>query len=218
MNPWLEIPLADYEAHMSMASIAQAQYISRVLAGIVQDVRPSSVAIIGCSGGNGFDQLPTDIVKRVVGVEINPHYIEIARERYMYHFNRLELICQDFQTSACSFKPVDLVFAALIFEYVDYITGLTSIKKFIKHGGFLSVILQLPNETISAVSPSPYSSLSKLNGFLKLVSPENFEACAVSVGLSVVTSKRSMLDSGKVFHEFLLQKTCSEVYTSVINF
>ena len=205
MNPWLEIPLEDYEAHMSMASVAQAQYISQVLGKIVKDVNPTSVAIIGCSGGNGFDQLPTDLVQRVVGIEINPQYIEVARARYKNYFNQLKLICQDFQTSACSFEQVDLVFTALIFEYLDYISGLSSIKRFIKPGGYLSVILQLPNETISAVSPSPYASLSKLNGFLKLVPPENFETCAKSIGLSVVTSKRSLLNSGKTFHEFLLR-------------
>jgi len=47
MNSWLEIPLDEYEAHMSMASVAQAQYLAGVLGRLVQDVRPASVAIIG---------------------------------------------------------------------------------------------------------------------------------------------------------------------------
>lgn len=206
MNPWLKIPLEDYEAHMSMVPIAQAQYIAQVLGGIVLDLSPASVAIIGCSGGNGFDQLPAEVVKRVVGVEINQLYLETVLERYKNRFNHLELYCQDFLNPTCLFEPVDFVFAALIFEYVNYMSGLSSIKKFIKPGGYLSVILQLPDETIPIVSPSPYSSLEKLNGYLKLVPPENFEAYAKSIGLSIVASKRTMLDSGKVFHEFLFRK------------
>lgn len=218
LNPWLEIPLEDYEAHMSLASIAQAQYLSQVLQDSVLNILPTSVAIIGCAGGNGFDQLPPEIVRRVVGVEINPQYLDKLQERYMYYFDRLELICQDFQSSTCSFNPVDLVFAALIFEYVDFISGLSSILKFMKPGGYLAVVLQLPNENVSAVSPSPYTSLWKLNGYLELIQPEKFEVHAKSVGLSIITSKSTELDSGKMFHEFLFQKGYDESFTTVIDF
>jgi len=206
INPWLEIPLEEYEAHMSMASVAQAQYLARVIDGRVQDIRPASVAIIGCSGGNGIEQLSPAFVQRVVAVDINPRFIEATRQRYNNRFNQFELLCQDFLSPGCSFEGVDLVFGGLIFEYVDYMSGLSAVKTFIKPGGYLSVVLQLPSETISAVSPSPYSSLSMLNGFLKLVPPEAFEIYAKTIGLSVIVSRRSELDSGKQFHELLFKK------------
>jgi hypothetical protein len=57
MNPWLDIPLEDYEAHMSLASVAQAQFLAETLGATVQLCSAESVAILGCSGGNGFDRL-----------------------------------------------------------------------------------------------------------------------------------------------------------------
>jgi ubiquinone/menaquinone biosynthesis C-methylase UbiE len=206
MNPWLEIPLEEYEAHMSMATVAQAQHLARVLGELVHDVKPTSVAIIGCAGGNGFDQLPPELVHRVVGVDINPEYIAAARRRYGRRFDHLELVCYDLLSLHCAFEPVDLVFAGLVFEYVDYVSGLSSMSRFIASGGYLSVILQLPSDAIAAVSPSPCSSLSKLNSLLTFVSPESLEGCARSLGLCVVASRRSTLGTGKAFHEFLFRR------------
>lgn len=207
MNPWLEIPLEDYEAHMSMASVGQANFLARVLGDVVDDVQPSSVAVIGCSGGNGFDRLPPDMVQRVVGVDINPDYIEATRKRYGGRFKQLELIGEDVLTSRCLFEPVDLIFAGLVFEYLDHVKGLCSLKRFMKPGGYLSAVLQLPSETISAVSPTPYASLKKLDGFLKFVAPEGFDESANSIGLSTQVSRRLALDSGKTFQEFLFSRS-----------
>jgi hypothetical protein len=36
MNPWLEIPLEDYEGHMALPSIGQAQFLANVLGTLVQ--------------------------------------------------------------------------------------------------------------------------------------------------------------------------------------
>lgn len=206
MNPWLEIPLEDYEAHMSLASIAQAQFLADAVEMLIQRFSPQSVAIVGCSGGNGFDRISPTLVQRVVGIDINPHYITVTRERFHGRFTQLEILCQDFLDGDCSFEPVDLVFAGLVFEYVDYRLGISSIKRFIKPGGYLSAILQLPSDRISAVSPSPYLNLNKLNSVMKFVPPEEFERYAEVRGFLVSESKQSRLDSGKEFYESLFQR------------
>jgi hypothetical protein len=51
-SPWLDIPLADYEGHMALPEIAQARMLAGELERAVRQHTPSSVAIIGCSGGN----------------------------------------------------------------------------------------------------------------------------------------------------------------------
>jgi len=206
MNPWLEIPLDEYEAHMAL--VTQAQYLSRVLGESVQKLQPASVAIIGCAGGNGLLQLPPDTVHRVVGIDINPRYIEATRERFKTRFLQLELLCHDFISRDCVFEPVDLVYAGLVFEYVDCATGLSAIKRFMKPGGYLLVVLQLPNEEISAVSPTPYCSLNTLEGSLRFVPPDDFVAAANAIGLSAVYSKLATLESGKSFQELLFTWNC----------
>ena len=52
-NPWLTIPLADYEAHMALAEVAQAQFLARTLGALI-DARPQarSVAVLGCAGAS----------------------------------------------------------------------------------------------------------------------------------------------------------------------
>jgi hypothetical protein len=76
-NPWLAIPLADYEAHMALPEVGQAELLAEVLARAVREQAPRSVAIFGCAGGNGFDRVPSDT--RLVGVDVNPRYVAAAR-------------------------------------------------------------------------------------------------------------------------------------------
>jgi SAM-dependent methyltransferase len=206
MNPWLEIPLKDYEAHMSMGSVAQAQFLTQVLGKRVRALSPASVAILGCAGGNGFEQLQPRQVRRVVGVDINPDFIAAARNRHAGEFITLELLCRDFLTLGDDLEPVDFVYAGLVFEYVDHREGLSAITRFLKPDGHLSVVLQLPNDSMNAVTPTPYTTLNKLEGLLNFVPPRDLEFAAHAFGLRVRESNAITLPTGKSFHEFLFRK------------
>ena len=46
-NIWLEIELSDYEGHMALPDVAQAQYLSQYLYNIIELFNPDSVAILG---------------------------------------------------------------------------------------------------------------------------------------------------------------------------
>jgi SAM-dependent methyltransferase len=203
MNPWLDIPLDEYEAHMSAASVAQAQFLAETLARCARTCHPESVCILGCAGGNGFDALARSSVRRVVGVDINPDYLATTRRRYGDSFGTLELYCEDLTAPSCFFDPVDLVYAGLIFEYVDSRSALEAITRFLRPGGFLSVTLQLPHVTHPAVSVSPYASLAGLSAIMNFVSPADLESHARTLGFSVRLGRRVVLGSGKAFHEFL---------------
>ena len=75
-NPWFDIPLAEYEGHMSLPEVAQAQLLGNVFEGMLKKYIPKSVAIIGCAGGNGLERISTDITNRVVAVDLNALYVE----------------------------------------------------------------------------------------------------------------------------------------------
>ena len=53
-NPWLTIPLADYEAHMALPQVGQAQLLADLFAAELRERSPSSVAVLGCAGGKRF--------------------------------------------------------------------------------------------------------------------------------------------------------------------
>lgn len=46
-NPWLDIPLTDYEGHME--HVGQARMLDRVFGQALQSLQPQSVAVLGAA-------------------------------------------------------------------------------------------------------------------------------------------------------------------------
>jgi hypothetical protein len=205
MNPWLEISLEDYERHMALPAVAQDVYLAGALERLVRDNAPDSVAIIGCAGGNGFERLPPDKVRRVVGTDINAGYLAETRHRHADRFREFELICCDITSPACRFDPVELIYAGLIFEYIDLRAGLISLRRLVRPIGLIAIVLQLHDDAISPVTPSPYIALAKLGPYMRLILPEEVKSVAESLGFSLRSSTRSVLSTGKAFQEMLFE-------------
>ena len=198
-NPWLEIPLADYEAHMALPSIGQSRLIAEQLDALVRTLCPHSVGIIGCAGGNGLDRLAGAGVSRVVGVDLNPDYIEQTRQRYEGRLPGLELYTADIQTASSLFEPVDLLYVALVLEYVDLERTMSTLWRHCKTDGVLAVVSQLPHETMTEVSPSPYTTLCRLTPVMHLVSPEELQRQARHAGFCTEASSTILSPGGKSF-------------------
>ncbi len=197
-NPWLEIPLSDYESHMSLPTIAQAEMLAAELSAALRRFSPESVAVVGCAGGNGFDMIPPTI-KRVVGIDINPSYIASASSRYLGRVPGLEFHVADVQTAPLPFAPVDLVYAGLVFEYVSLPATLGNLARVCHPGGRLVTVLQQPSTHVHAVSPSPYRSIQALVPLMRLVPPSELTECAASSGFALESGKTVVLKSGKEF-------------------
>ncbi|HYM70233.1 MAG TPA: class I SAM-dependent methyltransferase [bacterium] len=212
-SPWLDIPLADYERHMSLPRIGQAQMLANQFEFLLRQYAPASVAVIGCAGGNGFDRIALDTTSRVVGVDINPAYIDETRVRFSGRFRSLELYSGDIQTIDVIFEPVELIYAALVFEYVDLPSALARMRSLTTPDGVLGIILQLPSPTVSSVTPSPFPSLQLLAPIMRLVSPEKLRTLAEDVGFRLRSSRRIDLCSGKCFQ---VQAFRAQATTSVV--
>ena len=168
-KPWLAIPLAEYEGHMALPEIGHAQLLADELDFSVRQHSPKSIAVIGCAGGNGFDRSIGGVVDRVVGIDINPRYVEAVRSRFGGRIPGLELHVADIQFVLPKISPVDLVFAALILEYVDVPTTMSSFRSLCAPGAALVVILQAADSCTEAVSPSPYKSIQLLAPAMQLL-------------------------------------------------
>jgi Methyltransferase domain len=201
-SPWLDIPLADYEGHMSWRTVAQAELLTTEFDNLLREYKPSSVAIIGCAGGNGFDRISPKTTSRVVGVDINSTYIAEASSRYASLIPNLELYVADIQQPGLSFEPVDLIYAALVFEYVELEATFRTIKSICEPNGVLAVVLQLPSQCVASVSPSPFASLQALAPVMHLVPPAALNAQAAQAGFTLLSSRHLVLPSHK---EFLVQ-------------
>ena len=206
MNPWLSIPLADYEAHMASPDVEQARLLADVLETEIRTHAPSSLAILGCAGGNGLHRIPPGSELRVVAVDINPDYVSAAERRFAAELPNAEFLVHDLESSAPHTRPVDLVFAALLFEYLDPEKALSNLCPLLREGGLLTALLQLPSSAKAAITPSPYRSLLALDGFLHLVPPGRFEALAAEAGLACIGTETLRSPAGKEFEVLRFRK------------
>jgi len=198
-NPWLNIPFDDYEAHMSSPEIKQLQTLNKIFKDMCDKYKPESIAILGCCTGNGFEHIDTTITKRVIGIDINPKYLSIVKERYAELIPNLELIELDISKSELPFQRIDLVFGSLIFEYVNVEKALGSIKKVLNPNGKLVVCLQMESESCGVATPSPYKSLEKLSDVLKLINPAEFMEITRKHGLREIENYELPIKQGKKF-------------------
>jgi SAM-dependent methyltransferase len=196
-NPWLDIPLADYEGHMTLPQVAQAELLARTLAAAVGACSPTSVAVLGCAGGNGFDRLPAT-VRRVVGIDVNAAYVAAARARHARSVAGLELHVADVERDALSIEPVDLVYAALLFEYLNAARALDNIRSWLRRGGALVAVLQMPSD-VPEVTPSPFASLARLAPVMRLLAPQDLAALAAVRGYRLLRTEISTAGGGKCF-------------------
>lgn len=197
-NPWLDIPLSDYEGHMSSTKVAQMQTLNELFADALADLRPKSVAVFGCAAGNGFEHIDSDITKRVVGIDINPNYLRVLRDRFSDNVCNLTLVKQNFASTKFSIPPVEMAFAALVFEYIAIEQGIRNISKSLIPGGTLVAALQLPSTASAPVTKTQFSSLETLAPIMTLLEPDKFtQACAV-YGLNLKAKRTIPMKQGKV--------------------
>jgi len=208
-NPWLAIPLEDYEGHMSSPAIGQAEMLAVEFAALLRRHVPKAVALVGCAGGNGFDRAAEAGVTRLVGIDINAQYIALAKERYAGTIPGLELLCADIQGDLPDLQPVELVYAALVFEYVDVPAALHNMSRLCCQNGLLAAMVQLPKRGCDAVTPSPFASLQELTSIMRLVPPEELRDGAQRAGFECLSQRTITLQSGKQFSLQLFRRSPS---------
>ncbi|MCX6169772.1 MAG: class I SAM-dependent methyltransferase [Ignavibacteriales bacterium] len=198
-NPWLQIPLEDYEGHMSASNVQQLQMLDELFEEILNEFSPKSLCVLGSTAGNGFQHLIQRTIDRVVGIDINFKYTSECRAWFIQDISNLQLICADLNEIELADSVFDLIHAALIFEYVDVEKLLTKIYRWLKPSGILSVVLQLPCENSGAVSETQFQSVKVLEPFIKLVEPDEFKRKAEEQQLFCEDEIEIELSTGKPF-------------------
>ncbi len=199
-NPWLEIPAADYEGHMGSPAVAQLQLLNRLLAQVIAAARPESAAVLGCTTGNGLEHFDPAVTRRILGLDLNPDYLRLARQRLAHLEDHLELLCADLNAWDPTPAQFDLVYAALVFEYLDAPRLLERIRAALKPAGLLAVVLQLPSPTLPSVTQTRYTSLEKLAPLFHHYTRAGFLALATAAGFLELSGEVIPLPSGKEFY------------------
>lgn len=197
-NPWLGVPLEDYERHMNSAEVQQLSVLSELFAEAITLCRPASVAVLGIAGGNGLEHIDTQVTKRVVGLDVNPAYLEAVSRRHSSAC-QLELHCADLAEDVVELEPVALVHVALVFEHAGAGRCLDNALSLVAPNGALSVVLQLPSEIEQGVSTTAVASIQKLRADFSFIDPTWLKETLEERGFQLVRDTRRSLLAGKAF-------------------
>ena len=196
-NPWLEIPAADYEGHMAAPEVGQLQALNLLFKTTLERYRPHSVAVLGCCTGNGFEHIDGAVTRRVLGIDINGAYLDVLRERHSSKIDGLEIFQHDIAQAPVPAPPVDLLFGALVFEYLPIAEAWRNLRALVRRDGILIAALQMPSDHSSTITETGYESLKKLAPIMNLVDPEEFGHFAGENGFRELRADDIPLKQGK---------------------
>jgi hypothetical protein len=196
MNPWLALPLEDYEGHMGPAGANQLGPLADLFGEALARLRPRSVAVLGIAGGNGLQHVDSTLTTRVVGIDVNPGYLAATKDRFP-DLRGLELRCADLTRDLLDLEPVSLVHAALVFEHAGMDRCLDNALSLVAEGGHLSVVLQLPSEAHAGVTPTAFTSMATLADDFTLIDPHQLRRVLAQRELRLTHQARVTLSTGK---------------------
>jgi hypothetical protein len=195
-NPWLDIPLEDYEGHMASPEVGQLPALAELFKCALDHCRPESVAVLGIAGGNGLEQIDRSVTKRIVGLDVNQHYLDKVERRFG-SLAGLELHCRDLTERQFSLAPVEMVHAALIFEHVGLGVALENALALVAPGGRLSMVLQLPSMEEQGVASTRYTSIQTLKRDFALIDRDKVQHLLSLKGFQLVKQENRSLPAGK---------------------
>ena len=206
VNPWLAVPLEDYEDHMRQERVAQLGELAALFQRALELRRPESVAVLGIAGGNGLEHVDPAVTRRILGLDVNPRYLAETARRSA-GIQGLELRCIDLAEAPCEAEPVQLVHAALIFEHAGLGRCLENALALAAPGGSLSVVLQLPSETEMGVGDTGCASIGALRAGFQLIDPKVFRRLVESRGFRLAHEDIAPVASGKAFWFAVFDRT-----------
>jgi hypothetical protein len=198
---WNNMPLQDYEAHMSHASTGQLQLLNALTKKYLDILEPFSCIFLGVAGGNGLEHIVNNITRQVVAVDINRLYLEITRERFAGKIRSLKTIQANIaQNPSCIIKA-NLVWAALILEYTGIDEALAFCTNNIAHGGSVVVTIQC-NNGVNTVSDTGIESIKQAAAAFTIVEPAVLVEKAALAGFVLMGEEENILPNGKSFKTY----------------
>jgi len=195
-NPWLHIPLEDYELHMSHQMVGQSTLLNSLTKKYLEGINPETVIFLGIAGGNGLEHIDNKITKSVYGIDINQDYLDTAFKRYSHRIPSLQLLKLDITQHSESICKADFIWAALILEYTGTDRALEFCKNNLLKDGHLIVSIQANNSKTS-VSPTGIESVKRAGEIFSIVDPEELLSKAKENGYRLIAKEENILPNGK---------------------
>jgi len=185
-----------------MREIGQTQALDRIFAQTCARFMPKALCVLGCGTGCGLSCVDPASTKRVVGVDLNRKYLQLARKRNPQLEPVAEWMCASVESLSFPPRSFDMVHAALLFEYIAWRPAVAKITGWLRKAGVLSVVLQLPRGR--RITPTRYRTIPLLRPVHRLVPPRQLLACAREMRMSPVATEEILLPGGKRFFHAVL--------------
>jgi predicted TPR repeat methyltransferase len=195
-NPWIHIPLDDYERHMSHRLVGQAALLNALTKKYLDAIKPEAVIFLGIAGGNGLEHIDNQVTRSVYGIDINQDYLDTAFKRYKESIPTLQLLHLDITRHSESICKADLIWAALVLEYTGIDKALAFCSNNIRKEGHLVISIQ-SNNNKQTVSPTGIESVKKAGEIFSIVDPELLTSKISEYGYKLVGKEENMLPNGK---------------------
>lgn len=205
---WRRVPASDYDGHMDHPAVDQSRLLADLLGEAVRAGRPSRLLIPGAATGNGLERLWGLSLERVTAVDVVPAYLDLLRARHAAALPGLEIVEADLEEWNPAPTAYDLVWCALVLEYVRPAPLLHRLARALVPGGRLRLLLQLPAEGHGRVSDTPFTGVRRLEPVIALQDPCDVARLAVEAGLEALAERRVASSAGKPFHLSDWQRCC----------
>lgn len=205
-NPWLKIPLEEYERHMSDPAVEQAGFLSEQFSKALSNWNPESVLFAGCAGGNGLQCIVPAHTGKLTAVDINPEYLAVAKERFNSILPFARWVCGDLNSLDLGEEEYTLIYAGLVLEYLNPAKVLTKFSRSLKTDGALVCVLQQQGTEKSGITVTQYSTLQQIAPLMQLYRPDEISRLAEKNGMGCVGVREYTLFTGKRFAVAVYQK------------
>lgn len=199
---WNNIPLEDYEAHMSAAQVGQQQLLNSLTQKYLDKLKPETFICLGVAGGNGLEHVDNKVTTNVIVVDINDGYLAKTSERYAHSIHKLVTVHADIATCSSGIAKANLIWAALVFEYTGVAEGLTFCANNIAHGGSLVITIQSDNG-VTTVTNTGIETIKQAGSVFTAIEPLMLIAAAEKSGLKLLEQEENFLPNGKSMKTFL---------------
>ena len=195
-NPWEDIPLSDYENHMSLDSVKQLQAMNIIMKKQFVAYPVDTAMVLGIAGGNGLEHVSKDKYKTVYGVDINADYLKAVEARYGALEGVLECIKADIINECDKLPEAQLVIANLLVEYIGYEAFMMAMMRV--RPQYISCVIQINIDEHQWVSDSPYlHAFDRLDEVHCQMEDEALTKAMKETGYQKILSESYPLPNGK---------------------
>jgi len=196
-NVWNKIPLEDYELHMQHESVGQLYLLNNLTKKYLKKLSPEIVMFLGIAGGNGLEHIDNNITSQVFGIDINQNYLDETEKRFKNKIPNLNLLNIDISSGKTEkLAKANLIWAALIFEYVETETCFEFINNNIQENGYLVVTIQ-ENNGVSSVSQTGIETIKSAGQIFRLIDTNDLLSFADKFGFVKTDFEENILPNKK---------------------